>query len=320
MNWNKITHSWLTGLSVLSLTVLFFVYTLNISVENNSDNIAENKNGLSVAQEQRQSNKRDNENLREFTGVLANNQGRLITGVSDLAKESKKNLGSIASLAKGYSNLAIAESRFNAKQMAILNKQGKKLAVLDNKNYITTEEVENIKTVLEDKITKTLLSAYKSDKKLSKKISKNKVKIEIVSEDIVELKKAEAPIGSMYFSQSSITPANGKWQLCDGTNNTPNVMGTNAFLRGGIYDGVLNEDKTAVNGLLVVANGNHNHTATGVGNYNQNLSGYGLVGVGGFASVYGSNTGYAGNHSHGLSGDTETAPVNYKTWVFCKTK
>lgn len=100
----------------------------------------------------------------------------------------------------------------------------------------------------------------------------------------------------------------------------PNLQSNNRFLRvagGSLAVGTFQNDATAVNGLSVVSNGNHDHATQLRSNAK-----FGTRSVGSHVSVdtqtQGSTTSAAvnetsqdGSHSHGLSGDSETRPFSY---------
>lgn len=110
--------------------------------------------------------------------------------------------------------------------------------------------------------------------------------------------------------------------------NLPDL--TNTFLRGltggrSVFDTQV--DATAVNGLGVVNNGNHNHLT---GNDWQGFGIYGSANGGSSSNrseqggVFSSNskplTSTAGSHSHSLSGDSETRPENKAVVYIIKAK
>ncbi len=98
------------------------------------------------------------------------------------------------------------------------------------------------------------------------------------------------------------------------TFNLPNLISGNRFIRGDSIPATMQDDATSVNGLTVSEAGQHRHT-TAISNNNGVNEGYGRTtitfsnakNVNSTGSVY---TNYAADHTHVLSGDTETRPIN----------
>ncbi|MBC6720988.1 hypothetical protein [Treponema sp. Marseille-Q4130] len=70
---------------------------------------------------------------------------------------------------------------------------------------------------------------------------------------------------------------------------------------------------TAVNGLKVLVAGEHAH------NIGSSENGSGAFPRGYYSTQHSVLSGYAGNHYHSLSGDTETRPTNYTVNLWLRT-
>ena len=147
------------------------------------------------------------------------------------------------------------------------------------------------------------------------------------------LQYSELPIGSMIWSADTLANAqkrglssnwirpegSGTW--VDGNGDTNNIIDLrNRFIRmvnTDVIDTSVYTDTTAKNGLSMGTAGNHSHTYT-VRDDDSSSSYFTVTKnyTGGATSNM--NTNAAGNHSHSLSGDSETAPIHGKINLFFK--
>ncbi|MCP4131678.1 MAG: tail fiber protein [bacterium] len=140
-------------------------------------------------------------------------------------------------------------------------------------------------------------------------------------------KKVSAPVGSIvawHKSLESVSIPEG-WVECNGQiitgsesiyNNKkiPDLNG-GMFLRGSSSSGAFQEDATAVNGLKMSVTGAHTHGYNYHADWDTNMGGN-PDSDGTWSNLSRIQTGSAGNHSHALSGNTETRPVNMSVvWI-----
>jgi hypothetical protein len=106
------------------------------------------------------------------------------------------------------------------------------------------------------------------------------------------------------------------WQACDWTNGTFDLNAGN-FVRWSQTPWTIQDDATAVNWLTISLDGEHTHTEQRAANINVNTRQQG-----GNAWRNQSNTTVNtwpwGEHTHAITWDTETRPMNISVFFICK--
>ncbi|MCP4129739.1 MAG: tail fiber protein [bacterium] len=213
---------------------------------------------------------------------------------------------------------------------------------------------EMYKNIRELKITVADLQSQITDSSSREVVLQNN--ISTLQNEITSLKEVSAPVGSIQAWDKNLAgtpdiPAG--WVECNGQvvsdaesvyNGVavPDLNSEGRFLRGGSSSGNWEEDATAVNGLSVNKNGDHNHTSeTTIYNncredndsnsscnrgsfFNNNyfVDNFNVVTTINHYYTYSTYKNFkitsnsTGSHSHSLSGDSETRPTNMSVvWI-----
>lgn len=127
------------------------------------------------------------------------------------------------------------------------------------------------------------------------------------------------PIGGVIMFNGAFATIPANWQLCDGTNGTPDM--TNQFVYGTNTEGELLDAGGSADAVIV----EHNHTMDNSGNHNHSVTA--ARSIGGFTDNGGApdqrvtqqtfNSGSDGNHSHtinntGVAGTDLNIPPHIK--------
>lgn len=156
---------------------------------------------------------------------------------------------------------------------------------------VTAEDIENALAGVVDQLEVVGNAVVHGDANIEGKITHNGIESRTV------------PVGGIIMYGGEIADIPGGWQLCDGTNGTPDLR--DKFVIGARQDdaGVA---KTNVTGTLTVSGGEkdavavtHGHTAT--------------AGVQSANHTHGGTAAAAGSHSHTVSGAVNAGGLGYNT-------